>query len=59
MADGAVTLALIWQSAWTEGGGDRRGFFSKAALKTPLDKKKLKALYDDRKFAESNWLKDM
>lgn len=59
MADGAVTLAQIWQSAWTEGGGDKAGAFSKPTLKAPIDKKTLKKLYDNPKFAESNWLKDM
>ncbi|MEO6408429.1 MAG: hypothetical protein ABIO45_06700 [Burkholderiaceae bacterium] len=59
MADGAVTLALIWQSAWTEGGGEAKGRFSKTALATPVGKPALKKLYDSKAFAESRWLKDM
>ena len=59
MADGAVTLALIWQSAWTEGGGDAKGRFSKTALAAPVSKAALKKLYDSTAFAESKWLKDM
>ena len=59
MADGAVTLALVWQSAWTEGGGDAKAWFSKTALATPVPKAALKKLYDSTAFAESKWLKDM
>ena len=54
MADGAVTLAAIWQSAWTEGGGDVRGRFIKTALARPVAKAALKKLYDNNAFAESS-----
>ena len=59
MADGAVTLASIWQSAWTEGGGDVKGRFIKTTLARPVAKAALKKLYDSTAFAESKWLKDM
>ena len=58
MADGAHTLALIWQSAWTEGGGDKSGHIATTALK-PISKAALKKLYEDKTFAESLWLREM
>lgn len=59
MADGAATLATIWQSAWTAGGGDAKGAFTKKVLAEPIDQERLKALYDSRTFAESKWLYEM
>lgn len=59
MADGAVTLATVWQSAWTRGGGDTSPFYTKTVCATAINKMRLKTLYDDRTFAESLWLKDM
>ncbi|HVG06943.1 MAG TPA: S1/P1 Nuclease [Thermoanaerobaculia bacterium] len=57
MVDGALCLAELWQSAWIEGDGDQ--VFAGAALDTPVSKSKLKSLYNDIKFVESRWLKDM
>jgi hypothetical protein len=59
MADGALTLATVWQSAWTEGGGDRNGHIGLDTCKTPVSRRELKTLYDDKSFAESKWLFEM
>lgn len=59
MADGAVTLATVWQSAWTQGGGDGNGHISLDECKKPVPKKKLKDLYDNKSFAESKWIFEM
>lgn len=59
MADGARTLARIWQSAWTEGGGDIAGHYSLVQCQAALSKAHLRVLYNTKEFAESNWLKDM
>jgi hypothetical protein len=58
MAEGANTLARIWQSAWTEGGGDKLNHIDHAKLK-PISKPALKKLYENKSFAESSWLRDM
>ncbi|MGM9484475.1 hypothetical protein ACS5PN_24985 [Roseateles sp. NT4] len=57
MADGAVTLATVWQSAWKEGKGEQN--FTLAACKVAVPTTKLKKLYDTKGFAESRWLKEM
>ena len=44
LADGAVTLAMIWQSAWTQGKGDTR---IPAKSLTPVNKADLQTLYED------------
>ncbi|WP_148714726.1 hypothetical protein [Chitinolyticbacter meiyuanensis] len=59
MADGAITLATVWQSAWTEGGGDEPGRFTESELKIPIPVELLKKLYDAKSFAESKWLFEM
>ena len=59
MADGAVTLATVWQSAWMQGGGDDDGHIGLERCKTPVPNAALKALYDDKSFAESKWLFEM
>ncbi|KQW52209.1 MULTISPECIES: hypothetical protein [unclassified Roseateles] len=57
MADGAVTLATVWQSAWSAGGGDEH--MTLAACKKPVPTRQLKKLYDTKSFAESRWLHEM
>jgi hypothetical protein len=44
LADGALTLAMIWDSAWATGRGNTR--IRKAAL-APIDPAELQALYQD------------
>jgi len=57
MADGALTLATVWQSAWKEGKGEQG--FTLAACRQPVPPTRLKKLYDTKGFAESRWLKEM
>jgi hypothetical protein len=53
LADGARTLAVIWRSAWEEGGGeDLAGSKMKAQSTSKLQK-----LYEDKTFAPNEWLK--
>ncbi|VTU39219.1 hypothetical protein [Variovorax sp. PBL-E5] len=59
IADGVLTLATIWQSAWTEGGGDAGQQVSLKAARTPVPTANLKKLYDTKTFAESKWLSEM
>jgi hypothetical protein len=59
MADGALTLAAVWQSAWTKGGGDTNGHLSLDKCRTPVPTKDLKKLYDTKSFAESLWIHEM
>ncbi|MEY4416399.1 MAG: hypothetical protein RIQ53_3692 [Pseudomonadota bacterium] len=59
MADSAVTLAWLWQSAWTEAGADAAGAWTLRALREPVSTAALKALYEDKTFAESRWLAQM
>ncbi len=58
LADGAMTLALIWQSAWSEGGGDKSGHIAQDQL-APISKPALKKLYESKEFAKSMWLREM
>lgn len=44
MVDGALTLAMLWESAWVEGGGDGR--FSDAQMRG-INRNSLQALYED------------
>jgi hypothetical protein len=44
LADGALTLAMLWESAWAKGDGDTR--FTQAQLRA-IDRTKLQALYED------------
>jgi hypothetical protein len=60
MADGAITLAMLWESAWKEGGGDN---IAAAKLK-PISHAALIKLYDtqahqdEKEFLPSYYLKD-
>jgi hypothetical protein len=55
IADGARTLAQLWQSAWLEGEGNAIG----VAKLVAIDKNKLRALYMNKAFYPSAWLRDM
>ena len=55
VADGGMTLATIWQSAWLEGGGNQ---IASAAL-VAQDKDRLKELYDDKSFLPAMSLKKL
>jgi hypothetical protein len=55
MADGALTLAKIWESAWKEGGGDAFPGNKLAAV----DPSVLRDLYDDKEFLKASWLREM
>ncbi|WP_244931117.1 hypothetical protein [Nocardioides sp. W7] len=50
MADGVVTLAMLWESAWEAGSS---GDPLPAHLLGPADRDELRALYEDPKFVES------
>jgi len=50
LADGAVTLARIWEAAWVEAGAEQR--FTPAHL-VALDRDALRALYQDPGFVPS------
>jgi hypothetical protein len=54
LADGAKTLAMLWNAAWREGGGET---IDAAAIR-PLSKLALQRLYASHDFAPSVWLKD-
>jgi hypothetical protein len=56
MAEGALCLATLWESAWIEGNGDEN--VAVGDLKT-IPEPKLMALYNDKDFVEPRWLKDM
>jgi hypothetical protein len=49
MADGVLTLAMIWQAAWSVGKGDE---IPESEL-APVDTKVLQKLYEDDTFVES------
>jgi len=55
MAEGALYLAEMWQSAWLEGGGNS---IANSKL-TRQSTTKLKALYLDKSWVESDWLRNM
>ncbi|SCX28540.1 hypothetical protein DSM25558_4500 [Agrobacterium sp. DSM 25558] len=55
MADGARVLALVWDSAWKAGNGDRL----KNKDLIAIDKAELMALYEDRNFVPSLVLNDI
>jgi hypothetical protein len=55
IANGSLTLAHIWQSAWLEGNGNQ---IPSTKIK-PIAKDVLRGLYLKKTFLESNWLKDM
>jgi hypothetical protein len=54
LADGAKTLAVVWRSAWQEGGGED---LPMSQMKIQSDKK-LQNLYEQKDFAPNEWLKD-
>ncbi|WP_309894983.1 hypothetical protein [Archangium sp.] len=55
LARGALCLAMLWESAWKEGGG------AKIALGRlgPVEPQELFTLYSDPTFIPSSWLRDM
>ena len=55
IANGALTLAHIWQSAWLEGKGNQIPSSKLTTMATDT----LRSLYLKKTFLESNWLKDM
>jgi hypothetical protein len=48
--DGAVTLAMIWESAWIQGNGEQR--FTNAQIKA-MNKNALRSRYERPTFVES------
>jgi hypothetical protein len=50
LADGCVTLAVIWESAWRAGGGEQR--FSMGDM-DPINKNSLRARYEKQSFVRS------
>ena len=54
LADGATTLAMLWDAAWREGGGETID----VAKIRPQSEAALQKLYDTDSFARSVWLKD-
>ena len=54
MADGALTLTMLWESAWAGGNGNK---FSNTKLKS-LSKTSLRTLYTGTKIAPSYMLKE-
>lgn len=56
MADGALCLATIWESAWQEGGGPSN---VRDEQLVAIDRNTLVALYSTSSFLQSRWLRDM
>jgi hypothetical protein len=54
LADGARTLAVLWQSAWDEGDGDDIA----VSHMTTQSQAALQLRYNDKTFAPNAWLKD-
>lgn len=54
LADGARTLAVLWRSAWEEGGGEEIAASKMTAQSTSA----LQKHYEDKTFAPNEWLKD-
>jgi hypothetical protein len=54
LADGARTLAVLWNSAWVQGDGEDIAASKIKALSTD----ELTRLYEDKTFAPNVWLKD-
>lgn len=50
LCDGAVTLAMIWESAWIKGGGEQR--FTNAQMKA-MNKNSLRSRYEQITFVKS------
>jgi len=57
MAEGALTLATLWQSAWAEGDGDHT--VPAAQLGAAANKNTLRGRYNKATFVPSRWLRDM
>ena len=55
VARGAANLAMLWESAWKAGSGDKLPATELVEIPT----KTLRKLYSDRKFVESLWLDEM
>jgi hypothetical protein len=55
LSRGALVLAAIWESAWREGSGGKIA----ATKLIAVPGKRLIALYSNREFVRSFWLKDM
>ncbi|WPB73123.1 hypothetical protein KYC5002_29175 [Archangium violaceum] len=55
MARGALCLAMLWESAWREGGGTKLA----AQRLGPVEPQTLLALYNDPAFLPALWLRDM
>jgi hypothetical protein len=56
-ADGVLTLACLWSSAWTLAQAEKK--FSATQAGKAIDRGVLAQLYDDPAIATANWLKDM
>ena len=54
LADAAKTLAMLWNAAWREGGGETID----AGKIQPQSKSALQKLYTSTDFAPSVWLTD-
>jgi hypothetical protein len=57
IAEGALTLAMLWQSAWVEGKGDQT--VAADSLDQQVSKSWLRARYGKAAFAPSDWLRNM
>jgi hypothetical protein len=57
MAEGALALATLWQSAWAEGGGDST--IPAGQLGVAVNKNALRARYSKASFVQSRWLREM
>ena len=59
MARGAEALAVFWESAWSEGRAKAGAKALKKSELVTVSTTKLKALYNNKKFLESRWLREM
>ena len=57
IAEGALGLATLWESAWVEGDGDHT--IPAADLTHAVNKNSLRSRYNNVTFAPSDWLKNM
>jgi len=57
MAEGALTLATLWQTAWAEGDGDHT--VPAAQPGAAANKNTLRGRYNKGTFVPSRWLRDM
>jgi len=56
-ADGVLTLACLWSSAWALAQGEKK--FSATQARKAIDRAVLANLYNDPDIATANWLRDM